>query len=387
MSRNMPQNPLLNSVKKALLNFNNDTQNSWSFGSSYDSVGTEFETFVNDYMFPVLNEIDLIEHVHGNAFNFLAKEVDSIGMLSEEVVIMDTVPIEMDLSQDRALMLKENYPKLATKIYGPGVLKKVKFTLNNNDNRLNWRTLADGVNYAMAVYSKKISDINISEEREIKAMLVDYMINVAKEKRTVTSKEELLDSITKAVLNIQKPSEKYNEANLASGGSIGRYTTSTPLKDILIITNDDMQTYLLNSFIANSFNIKGIDFSSQVLSFDTLGGVFKTTKDIKLTDEQLKTLQAFGDYQSVKDRVIKKGTVFTYDVSKIFGGSVEEVKPKSELFAIVIDQRSIRYNRFTKGMLKEPFYNGEFDESNHWIHYRSQKNVSPFYSKIVITEA
>lgn len=40
-------------------------------------------------------------------------------------------------------MLKRNYPKMATKLYGQGVLKKTKFTLNNNDTRHNFLTLGD----------------------------------------------------------------------------------------------------------------------------------------------------------------------------------------------------------------------------------------------------
>ncbi len=55
--------------------------------------------------------------------------------------------------------------------------KKQKFTLNDNDNRLNWQTLGDAISYAVRVYRKRISDINVSEESEIKAMLVDYALN------------------------------------------------------------------------------------------------------------------------------------------------------------------------------------------------------------------
>ena len=37
-------------------------------------------------------------------------------------------------------------------------------------------------------------------------------------------------------------------------------------------------------------------------------------------------------------------------------------------------------------MLKEGFYNGEFDEMTYWIHYYSFKAMSPFFNKILITE-
>ena len=50
-----------------------------------------------------------------------------------------------------------------------------------------------------------------------------------------------------------------------------------------------------------------------------------------------------------------------------------------------MDINAIRYKRYTKDMLKEPFYNGEFDEVTYWVHYYSMKAISPFYNKVVIT--
>ena len=128
-------------VQGAMVQFNHDTQNSWSFGANWNNQGTAFETFVNHYLFPKLNETLIIETVNGNRFDFLAQEVDFISQYSEEYVILDSVPISMDLSQNAELMLKRNYPKMASKLYQQGILKKVKFTLNNNDNRLNWLTI------------------------------------------------------------------------------------------------------------------------------------------------------------------------------------------------------------------------------------------------------
>lgn len=378
------QNPLKIAANKALVDFSKDTATDYTFGGNFSNISTQFETFVNNYLFPKITETVIIEQALGNTFNFLAKEVPFIGQMSEEYVVMDTVPIAMDLTQDETLALKRNYPKIASKIYGQGILKKVKFTLNNNDTRLNFSTIGDAVSYALGVYKKKISDINVAEEREIKAMLVDYAINVAKDKRKVTSKEELIEQISKSVLDLQNNSEMHNEANTASGGSVGRYTTVSKLSDILIITTNEVQTYLLNSFIGNTFNIKGLDLSSQIISFDTLGGVFKANKDITLNQTQVDYLKAFGDYQSKVGTVIYKGTIFTFDVSQIFNKDVDEIKPSSDNFAIIIDKNAIRYKRYTQGMLKEPMNNSEFDEVNHWIHYYSFKAVSPFYNKIVI---
>src|SRR5699024_6222520 len=167
-------------------------------------------------------------------------------------VILDTVPVNMNLSKNDELMLKRNYPQMAKKLYGQGVLKKKKFTLNNNDDKNNFLTLGDATRYALGVYRNRISDINVSEEFEIKGTILDYALNNVKEKREVASRDELFTEVFESILNIQNNSAKYNEANEASGGSIGRYTTVTALKDVIILTNDAMKTYLLESKLANT---------------------------------------------------------------------------------------------------------------------------------------
>lgn len=381
-------NAITKAVRDALITHNTESGHAWTFGTNWNNTGKEFETFVNKYLFPKLNETLVIEAVLGNSFDWLAKEVDFIGQYSEEYVILDTVPIEMNLSKNAELMLKREYPKMATKLYGQGILKKTKFTLNNNDARLNFLTIGDAISYAVAVYKKRISDINLAEEREMKAMLVDYGINHAKDQREVTSMEELFEVLTEAILNLQNNSEKHNEAAEASGGAVGRFTTVSKLSDLVIVTTDKVKRYLLNTFLANTFHAEGIDLSKIIISFDDLGGAYRVKDEngVTVTKKALETLQAFGDYQIQEGDVIPQGYVFTYDVSKLdgFTNKVEEIKPTNELFAMVLDARAIRYKRFTKGMLKEPFYNGEFDEVTYWIHYYSFKAISPFYNKVVV---
>lgn len=375
-------------TKSAILQFNNDTQNSWSFGANWNNQGTSFETFVNNYLFPKLNETLIVETVNGNRFDFLAKEVDFIGQYSEEYVILDSVPISMDLTKSAELMLKRNYPRMASKIYQQGILKKVKFTLNNNDARLNFATIGDAIKYAISVYKKKISDINVAEEAEYKAMLLDYSLNFTADKRVVSSMQGLFQELSKAILNLQNNSAKHNETATASGGAIGRYTTTSKLNDLLIVTTDEAKAYLLDTKLANTFQVAGIDLSSKIISFDDLGGTYKTKKDIKVTNKIKEGLEAMGDYQVEIDDLIPKSTIFTFDVTKLFDtADIEEIKPTGEFFAMLFDVRGLRYKRCTKGMLKEPFYNGEFDETTHWIHYYSMKAISPFYNKVVITTA
>lgn len=382
---------IADSTKASLQSFNHDYGKQWTFGENWSNVNTMFETYVNKYLFPKINETLLIDIALGNRFNWLAKEQDFIGQYSEEYVIMDTIPIEMNLSKSEELMLKRNYPQMATRLYGSGIVKKQKFTLNNNDVRFNFQTLGDATNYALGVLRKKISDINVQEEKEIRAMMVDYAINQLQDsnRRTASSKEDLTERVFEAILNMQNNSAKYNEVHKASGGTVGQYTTVSKLKDIAILTTDSLKSYLLDTKIANTFQMAGIDFTDHVISFDDLGGVYKTTKDVTLANEDsINYLRAFGDYQAMIGDVIPTGSVFTFDVSNLkeFSGNIEEIKPQGELFAFIFDINALKYKRNTKGMLKEPFYNGEFDEVTHWIHYYSFKAMSPFFNKILITE-
>lgn len=375
------------SVGSALKLWNETYNTAWTLGENWTNVGKQFETFVNKFLFPKINETALVSVALGNSFDSFAKEVDFVGQYSEEYVIMDAVPNTLDLSQPEELMLKRNYPKMATKLYGAGIIKKQKFTLNNNDVRQNFLTLGDATKYAMGVYTKRISDINVTEEREIRSMLVDYALNHVKEKRTVTSEQDLIDGIGEAIMNLQNNSDMYNEASEASGGSIGRYTTVTDISKICILTTDKIKSYLLNTKLANTFASEGIDFSSRIISFNTLGGNFRVTEDVTINDDTtLQTLQAMGDYQTKKGDIIPEGAVITFDVSKLadFTSKVEELKPTNDLFAMVFDIDGLKYRRSTKGMLKPPFYNGEYDEVTYWLHYYSFKSFSPFYNKITL---
>lgn len=373
---------------EALRMWNKDHGTSWQMGTNYNSIGKDGETFINKYLFPKIDETVLTSQALGNRFQRYAKEVDFIGQYSEEYVILDSVPVAMNLSKSEELMLKREYPRMATKLYHEGIVKKMKFTLNNNDVRLNFSTLGDLINYATGVYRKKVSDINVAEEREMKGMLVDYAERNVKDRREVTSQEELFEETFTALLNLQNNSDKHNEADTASGGALGRYTTVSKLENILILTTDKLKSYLLNTKIANTFANEGIDFTDHIMSFDDLGGTFRLTEDVVIAnDDTITKFRALGDYQIAKGDTLPAGVVLTFDISGLaeFAGKVEEVKPSSDLWAFIIDVDSIRYKQFTKGMLKPPFYNGEFDEVTYWLHYYSNKYVSPFYNKVLVT--
>lgn len=383
----MPVNPTTAIAVSALQQYNQDYSAAWTFGTNWSNVSNGFETYINKYLFPKLNETALQNVALGNRFEWLAKEIDFIAQYSEEYVILDTVPVNMNLSKNEELMLKRNYPKMATKLYTQGVLKKTKFTLNNNDVRHNFLTLADATKYALGVYKKRISDINFSEELEIKGTILDYAMNHVKEVRNVNNRDELFTAVFEGILNIQNNSAKYNEATEASGGALGRYTTVSSLKDVVILTNDSMKTFLLDTKLANTYQVEGLDLSDRIISFDDMGGIFKVTADVEIANQA--TIDAFrtmGDYQIAIGDLVPEGSVLTWDVTELaeFAASVEEVKPDTDLFAYVFDVNKVRYRRNTKGMLKLPFYNPEFDEVTYWLHYYSFKSMSPFFNSILV---
>lgn len=375
-------------LSASLKQWNTDKNLAWDLGTNYSNVGTQFETYVNKYLFPKLSEtlnstVDL-----GNRFNFLAKETPYISQLTEEYVVLDSVPVDLNLDREETLLLKRTYPKMATRLYGQGVHKKQKFTLNDNENRLNWSTLADAIKYAVQVYQKRISDINVDEEREYKAMLIDYALNHMSPTtaKSVKGIEEFTNAIFESVLNVQNNSADYNEASIASGGAIGRYTTQTPLKDVLIVTTDAVKAYLLDTKIANTFQVAGLDLTNHIISFDNLGGNYMTNSDVTLTANDVTYMSGFGDYQARPGDVIQKGVVFTYDISKApsFKKAVTELKPTDDFFAMILDIRGLYYKRNTQKLNPVPFYNGEFDEYTYFMHYYSFKAISPFYNKVVV---
>lgn len=382
-------------VKETLDKFNADNKTDWSWGQAWDKGSnwsnekTRFDTYLNNYLFPKVAQTTLAQQNLGNRFDFLAKEVPNMtAVLREDYVVLDSVPAGLNLSKPEENMLKVNYPKIATKLFAGNNFLKEKFTLNDNDALLNFQTIGDSISYAMAVYQKRVSDINMFEEQIIKAMLVDYGLNQVKDQRTVKSRDELVSTITEAILNMQNNSALHNEADKASGGAVGRYSTYTPLNDIFILTTDTIKSFLLDSIIANTFQVAGIDITDRVISFDDLGGTYRTTSDVKITeDDSKKYLRSMGLYETDTGDVFYTGTTLPFPVDNLkeFKGNVEEIKPKGDLFALVCDVNSVGYKRKTAGMLKRPFYNGERDEWTYWLHYQAQRYIRPFFNKICIT--
>lgn len=240
--------------------------------------------------------------------------------------------------------------------------------------------------------------INIAEEQEIKSMIMDYALNQVADKRD-TDADNYIDDLYTAMLNLQNNSPKHNEANKASGGSLSTFTTQSQLKDLLIVTTDRQKVKILNSFIAQSFNTAGLDLTDHIISFEDLGGAYKVKANLTMTDSKvIKLLQQEGlyDFKSgdmftagdliaipkFKEIMLQHPTISESNFANWF--TAIEAPTDDELFTVILDARALRYKRYTKNMLKQPFYNGEFDEVTYWIHYYSMKSISPFYNKVVL---
>lgn len=392
-----PTLQVADAVSRAITGFNVENGKKWSFGTNWDATGSDFETFTNKYLFPKLNETAIVNVALGNRFDWLAVETDFVGQYSEEYVILDTVPTELSLDKTTTLMLERNYPKIATKLYGSGIVRKMKFTLNDNIARQQFSTLGDAVSYAVNVYKKQISMINVAEEQEIKAMVMDYALHQVADTRETTA-DDFIDDLYTAMLNLQNNSSKHNEARKASGGTLASFTTQSQLKDLMIVTTDRQKVKILNSFIAQSFNAAGLDLTDHIISFEELGGAYRCKTRLVITEDNVLTaLQNAGLYDFKSGDAFEVGQVYTTpnfaEIAKLhsqindsnFNLYFEEIKPTDdELFTVILDARALRYKRYTKNMLKQPFYNGEFDEVTYWIHYYSMKSISPFYNKVVL---
>ncbi|MCR6590473.1 hypothetical protein [Lactococcus petauri] len=362
----------------------------WITGTNWDNTGTPFETFINKTLFPKINSTDFEQVALGNTFDIIAVEMEEgmIGQITEEVVIADSLPQGLDLTEDVQALLRVNYPKLITKLYQEGAFRVKRFTLNNNDMRLNYLTLGDATKMAGGAFINAISGINLDEERQILAMIIDYYNNYGT-KIEVDSLDELYDTVLETMQNFQRPDHIYNEASEASGGALARYSTSSNLEDLIILSTNKIVTQLLNTKVANTFQLAGLDVTSRFLGWRTLSWTYKTTADVTITEANtIATFSAMGFEGFGNGKVIPANSAFTFDLSKLpeFANKFELITPKdkagkavtNENVVYIMDEQKIRYKRSTQDMIKIPFYNNLRDETTHALHFYTFKALSPF---------
>lgn len=375
---------LAETLHSTLKDYNIENGSQWTFGSNWTTENKKtVETYINNYLFPKINETFNANVSLGDPFQWLTEEMDFIGQYDEEYSFLDTIPEDLSLDKGAENLLRNNFMEIATKLYGAGRLRKVSFSLADYQSRFGFKTFGDVTAFALRQRQKKLEDITFNEIREKIATLVDYSNNHVHDTRQVSSFEGFMSELNKAVLDLQEPYYTHNEVSEASNGALARLTTQTTLDKIVIFTSNDVAEKILSSYIANSFNIKGIDLTKQIISFQTLGGAWKLKQDVKVTASILKELNSVGIEDVEIGALLGKGEVFTYELPSL-KDNLEEIVPDSENFALVADVRGIRFKQYTKNMIQEPFKNPATGTVKYYMHYSSSKRISPFYNKVCI---
>lgn len=389
----------LQGAVEASINQWNQTQGaSWTLGTSWSNVGTDFETFVHKNLFPKLTETIQNLPKIGNPFQFLARQRNIVGQYREEFAILDKVPTGINLNTDGELLLNPEYPKIKTRLYQNGFRRKLKFTIDlSGDVLQNFSNLQDGVDYVIGEYVSSLNSINITEMREMFGGIVDYLHNniTSYQRKTVTSLDEAVTATYNTMSAMQIPTSGYNEGMTAAGPSVGRLTRKTPLDRMMIICSVNARTFLLNTQIANSFQIAGLDITDHIMAFPTIDetpdmdGVYKITKKVTLaTQTDVDFLKAMGMYNVRIGTVFNIGTVFTFDIKTLtdFKGNFEQIGLKDDNDILVIDTASIMYDQDTSNFVRT-FENPEIDGVSYYLKYTSTKNISPFTNKGAVATA
>ena len=382
-------------VAASINQWNQTTGANWTTGTNWDSVGTDFETFVHKNFFPVLTETIQNLPKIGNPFQWLAKQRVLTGQYRQEFAVLDKVPTGINLNTDGELLLNPEYPKIKTRLYQNGFRRKMKFTIDlSGDIQQNFLTLGDGIDYVIGEYVSSLNSINITEYREMFGAIVDYNHNnlTKFQKKTASSLDKAISKTFETFKAMQRPSSAFNEGMTAAGPAVGRLTRKTPLDRIMILCSDCAATRILDTQIANTFQIAGLDITDHILNFPTIedtppmDGVFKVTNKITISDvDTLAFLKAMGMYNVRMGTVFNEGTVFTFDVTtlKDFTGNYEQIGLKDDNDIILIDTASIMYYQDTSNFVRT-FENPEIDGITYYIKYTSTKNVSPFTNKAII---
>lgn len=386
---------LQGAIAASINQWNENQGASWTLGTNWSNVGTDFETFVHKNFFPKLTEtIQNLPRI-GNPFQWLAKQRPIVGQYREEFAVMDQLPTGVNLGTDAQLLLNPLYPKVKTRLYQNGFRRKMKFTIDlSGDITQNFLTLQDGIDYVTGAYINALNSINITEMREMFGAIVDYTKNNLSntQKFTVSSLDEAIHNTYVAMARMQTPTSGMNEGMTAAGPAVGRLTRQSPLNRLMIICSDTAYAHLLDTVIANTFQIAGLDITEHILTFPTLDntapndGVYKLTADVVITEQQtVDTLNAFGIYNARIGTVYKEGAVFTFDVSELteFADRFEQIGLSDDNEIIIIDTASIMYLQDTSNMVQQ-FNNPEVDGVTYYLKYNSTKNISPFTNKAIV---
>lgn len=376
-----------------------------SYGTQYaptapwtGDVAIHFTNFVNNNLFPKIADTKYHEAILGDAWSFATKNDPNIASYDEEYAFMDIVPRNLNMSKAGTSLFKRNYKRIATNLYGPGNYRMLSFSLESNYTRRNFSTIGDAIAYALGAYKHCIQMVNIDEERQKTAKIVDYANKNVRVHETASSLEDMAHKLNLLLMNMTSNSDKYNEAiQLCAPNEIGgRYTTTTDMSHLMILTTTDVKEYMLGTLLANTYQTKGIDITNMIKAFPTLTYAWRATQDITMDADLVKVLNAFGDEDAEVGDVIPKDAVITIDPEEFLSEHPDKTKfepitPKNKVgeankpWALVFDTRALKFARFTDGMVEKPFINQSVKEYKYYMHYYHRNNISPFYNKAIVS--
>lgn len=376
-------------VVEALNEFNQSYGKQWKATAPWTGdVAIHFTNFLNNNLFPKLASTHFHEAILGDAWSFATKNDPNVASYDEEYAFTDVIPRNLNMSKANTTLFRRNYKTIMTNLYGVGNYRLLSFSLESNYTRRNFATIADACAYALGAYKHCIQMINIDEERQKTAMIVDYANQHVRVKQNATSLEDMAHKLNLLLMNMTSNSDLYNEACEMTGNQKMRYTTTTDMSNLMILTTTDVKEYMLGTLLANTYQTKGIDITNMIMAFPTLEYAWEATTDIKLTAEQVAELRLFGDEDTDTGDIMPEGSIITLNPNEFLPtlkDNFKPIKPEGSTWAMVFDVRCLKFARFTDGMVEPPFINPGVKEYKYYMHYYHRNNISPFYNKAVVT--
>lgn len=382
-------------VVETLDQFNRSYGTQWAPTTPWTGdVAIHFTNFVNNNLFPKLSETKYHEAVLGDAWSFATKNDPNIASYDEEYAFLDVVPRNLNMSKGATSLFKRNYKNIMTNLYGPGNYRMLSFSLESNYTRRNFTTIGDACAYAIGAYKHCIQMVNIDEERQKTAKIIDYANKNVRVHETATSLEDMAHKLNLLLMNMTSNSDLYNEACQMTGNEWARYTTTTDMSNLMILTTTDVKEYMLGTLLANTYQTKGIDITNMIMAFPTLKYAWKAKEDITMDAGLVKVLHNFGDEDAEIGDIMPKDSVITIDPEtylKEYKDKFEPIEPlnaakaSGKPWALVFDTRCLKFARFTDGMVEPPFINPAVKEYKYYMHYYHRNNISPFYNKAIVS--
>lgn len=364
-------------------------ENAIAVGQNFSGLSEKMHgTFMFEYLLPKVGRTDLFQVKIQDRFIRYTKMLLNMAQFNEEYTMTDIVPTMLRSDANVMTNFTVNFPKMRTKFYNEGQVYQHRYSINPKD-RLKWSSVGDMLREQQAIHDNVISSFNMYNEDAKKATLIDYALRTIKDRTKVNNAEELVQAMLLKYLNLQSKSHKHNETDLAAGDEYTRKTTVSNGEDLLFITTDQIKLYILNSIIANTFQIAGIDITSQISSFEDLGGNYELTEAVTITDAETK--KAFAGMGFIFDRenfTFPAKSKFNWDVTGLteFVGKTKEIKPKSEFWCAIYDVNALRFemNRENGIRIQDDSVNGWSGIINITVSMMTNNNISPFPNKCVI---